>query len=92
MRLITHNVAQHRFECTEHGETCYIVYRPQANGTWLLAHTEAPSSPQGRSIAADIARAVLEHAQQHNIKIRTECPFVIGYLAFHPEFSDLEDA
>ena len=89
MRTITHNPAAQRFEYTEHGTTYYVSYRVEG-GIWQLLHTEAPASPYGRGIAADIARTALEEARRRGLKIRSDYPFVIGYLAFHPEFADLE--
>jgi len=89
MRNITHNPTAQRFEYTEHSETYYVSYRVEG-GIWQLLHTEAPSSPYGRGIAADIVRTALEEARRQGVKIRSNCPFVIGYLAFHPEFADLE--
>ena len=89
MRTITHNPAAQRFEYTEHGTTYYVSYRAEG-GIWQLLHTEAPASPYGRGIAADIVRTTLEEARRQGVKIRSDCPFVISYLAFHPEFADLE--
>ena len=89
MRNITHNLAAQRFEYTEHGTTYYVSYRAEG-GIWQLLHTEAPASPYGRGIAADIVRTALEEARRQGVKICGDCPFVIGYLAFHPEFADLE--
>lgn len=66
-----------------------MSYRAEGD-LWQLLHTEAPASPYGRGIAADIARTALEEARRRGLKIRSDYPFVIGYLAFHPEFADLE--
>ena len=90
-RPITHNPATHRFEYSENGETAYVAYRPLENGVWLFEHTEAPSTPQGRAITADLVHAALSEAQRQRVKVRTECPFTIHYWARHPEFTDLEE-
>ena len=90
-RNIIHNPATHRFEYSENGETSYVAYRPLDNGIWLFEHTEAPSTPQGCAIAADLAHAALSEAQRQGVKVRTECSFTIHYLARHPEFADLEE-
>ena len=66
-----------------------MSYRAEGD-LWQLLHTEAPASPYGRGIAADIVRTTLEEARRQGVKICSDCPFVIGYLAFHPEFADLE--
>ena len=89
MRTITHNPAAQRFEYTEHGTTYYVSYRAE-DGIWQLLHTEAPANPYGRGIAADIVRTALEEAQRQGVKIRSDCPFVIGYLHSQPQFADLE--
>ena len=90
-RTIIHNPATCRFEYSENGETAYVAYRPLENGVWLFEHTEAPSTPQGRALAADLVHAALTEAQRQRVKVRTECSFTIHYLARHPEFADLEE-
>ena len=90
-RTITHHPDRHRFEYSENGETAYVAYRPLENGVWLFEHTEAPSTPQGRALAADLVHAALTEAQRQRVKVRTECSFTIHYLARHPEFADLEE-
>ena len=90
-RTIIHNPATCRFEYSENGETAYVAYRPLENGVWLFEHTEAPSTPQGRAITADLVHAALSEAQRQRVKVRTECPFTIHYWAWHPEFTDLEE-
>ena len=89
MRTITHNPAAQRFEYTEHGATYYVSYRVEG-GIWQLLHTEAPASPYGRGIAADIVRTTLEEARRQGVKIRSDGPYETGYLASHPEWAEME--
>jgi len=85
---VRQNTQDHRFELDVEGHTALAHYR-LAPGVITFAHTEVPKELSGRGIGSQLARGALEAARAQGLKIVAECPFVAGYIAKHPEFSDL---
>lgn len=57
----------------------------------ILEHTEVPKALQGRGLAGALARTALEYARAKGLTVIPVCPYVIGYLARHPEYQALLD-
>lgn len=55
----------------------------------VLEHTEVSPAMRGRGVAASLARAALEYARANELTVIPVCPFVISYLARHPEYQTL---
>jgi uncharacterized protein len=85
---ITHNPAVPRFETTVEGQLCVAQYR--VFGRVLMAtHTGVPAALRGRGLAAELVRALLEHARAQGLKVRPDCSYVETYMQRHPETQDL---
>ena len=85
---IRQNAALSRFELDAGGGTAVAYYR-LADGVMTFHHTETPPHLQGHGIASRLVRGALEEARAQGLKVVPRCSFVGGYLARHPEFSDL---
>ena len=89
MSDVRQNTSHHRFELDADGHTATAVYR-LAPGLITFTHTEVPKALSGRGIGSKLARGALESARAQGLKVVAECPFMAGYIAKHPEFSDLK--
>jgi len=85
---VRQNTQDHRFELDVEGHTAFAHYR-LAPGVITFTHTEVPKELSGRGIGSQLARGALEAARAQGLTVVAECPFVAGYIAKHPEFSDL---
>lgn len=57
----------------------------------ILEHTEVAPALRGRGVAGALAKAALEYARANALTVIPVCPFVISYLARHPEYQTLLD-
>ncbi len=79
---------QKRFVVEADGLTAYLEYE-RRDPYLVLIHTEVPPELEGRGIGSALARAGLEYARAHGLKVIVECDFVQSYLQRHPEYQDL---
>ena len=78
----------HRFETYVGGQLAYLAYRLEGS-TIYFVHTEVPPEIEGQGIGGKLAKAGLEYARDHRLKVVPRCPFVAAYLQRHPEYQDL---
>jgi uncharacterized protein len=77
-----------RLEIEQSGEVAFLEY--SLDGDVLeLTRTEVPEKLRGLGLASWLAESALRWAREHNVKVDIICPFVQGYVAKHPEHSDL---
>jgi hypothetical protein len=57
-----------------------------------ILHTGVPLELEGHGIGSRLARAALEYARAHGLRVVPVCPFVRAYLKQHPEYLDVVDA
>ncbi len=81
-------VVNGRFEIERDGHIAYLEYN-LAGKVLQLIHSEVPQALRGHGLAPELAKAALEWAREHNIKVDVICPSVADYLEKHPEYSDL---
>lgn len=85
---VRHNQEQHRYEVEVDGKLAILEYR-DAGGQRYYMHTEVPEALEGRGIASQMAKVVLDEAQAEQLSIVPLCPFVRGYIERHPEYKPL---
>jgi predicted GNAT family acetyltransferase len=85
---VSNHEAASRFELTVEGETALLQYRLRP-GTIVFLHMEVPGELEGRGLGSRLARAGLDYAREHGLKVVPLCPFVTGYIKRHPEYLDL---
>jgi len=86
--VVTDNVARKRFELDLEGGRAFIDYEREGNVVTLL-HAEVPAELQGRGIGSALVRGTLELVRARKERVVPVCPFVVDYLARHPQFQDL---
>jgi len=48
-----------------------------------------PPALEGRGIAGQLTRAVLDHVRAHGLKVEPACSYARAYIDRHPEDRDL---
>jgi uncharacterized protein len=54
-----------------------------------LVHTEVAPELEGKGYGSKLAKAALDYAREHKLRVIPHCRFVLAYLARHPEYADL---
>lgn len=85
---ILQNTEKHQFETTVDGHTAFIVYKLFPGGIAYI-HTEVPPELEGKGIASQMAKYVLDYARENHLKVKPLCPYVHAYMKRHPEYNDL---
>jgi predicted GNAT family acetyltransferase len=86
---VKENVQQHRFELPiVHGALAAAYYRVE-NGQVVLIHTEVPAQYSGQGIASRLAQGTFELLRRTGRKAIPKCPFMSGFVAKHPEYTDV---
>lgn len=86
--LITHNVAESRYETTVEGTLAVADYRRDGDRI-TFTHTEVPPAIGGRGIAAAIVKFALDDARARGLRVASTCWYVTDYIRDHPEYQDL---
>ena len=81
-------VTSGRFEIERDGEVAYLEYKMSGKVLELI-HTEVPEKLRHRGLSDKLAETALNWAKENGYKVDVICPAVQGYLARHPEYSDL---
>lgn len=81
-------VTSGRFEIERDGQVAYLDYTLTGDVLGLL-HSEVPEGLRGQGIASSLAHTALEWARENRKRVDVICPSVAGYIAHHPEYSDL---
>ena len=77
-----------RSEGSEAGEVQY-----QLDGDVIMfTHTGVPSEFEGRGIASQLARYVLDDARRRGLEVLPRCPYISGWIARHLDYLDLVPA
>lgn len=85
---IQHNEKLHRFEADIDGQIAFIEYSRFPDGI-IFNHTEVPQELEGKGIAAQLAKYVLEYARKEHLRVVPLCPYVNAYVKKHPEYNEL---
>jgi uncharacterized protein len=65
----------------------FVEYR-LAGTRRLLLHTEVDPAFEGRGIGGALARHVLDEARAEKRRVTVKCPFILAWLARHPEYDE----
>jgi len=86
--VVTHNVAENRYEATVAGKICVAEY-VRNNDRMIFTHTFVPAELRGRGIAEKIVRAALADARAQKLKVTPACSYVARFIDRHPEYREL---
>lgn len=82
---IRNNTLKHRFEVDVSARTAFLNYRVNEN-VITFTHTEVPSSLNGRGIGTALAKAGLDYAVEHDLRVIPQCSFVADFVRTHPRY------
>ncbi|NML65497.1 N-acetyltransferase [Hymenobacter sp. RP-2-7] len=82
---IHHNPSQHTFTDGQ----AELAYELPAPGVIDFVHTQVPTGEQGQGVGSALAKAGLDYARQHAMRVVATCPFVASYIQQHAEYADL---
>jgi uncharacterized protein len=85
---ISNNSLKHRFETEVGKQTAFLNYRVAAEEI-TFTHTEVPASLNGRGIGTALAKAALDYAKEHNLRVVPQCSFVAEVIRTHPQYQGL---
>ena len=85
---IKENTEKKRFEVEVENKIALIEYI-RAEDKMYLTHTEVPTELEGKGIASSMAKQVLQHIKDENLKLVPLCPFIASYIKRHPEWKEI---
>ena len=69
--------------------TAQLSFTRQGPGLISAEHTEAPVSLRGTGVAPALVEHMIADARATNFKIVPICPYLLGEVKRHPEWSDV---
>lgn len=85
---VVHNPEKKRFEI-QIGDQISMVKYVMGSKEIIFTHTEVPEAFEGRGIAGKMAKAAIEYAKEHGLRIRPMCPYIAEYIKRHPEYHSI---
>ena len=82
------NEAESRYELQLEGGTAIAAYQ-RSGDVVAFTHTEVPHSLRGKGFAGKLIERALADVRRQGLKVRPQCPYVVDYVARHPEVQDL---
>ena len=91
---LSHDAEAHRFEFVRDGVAlAHLEYVPRDAGdgsrAWAFTHTWTEPAARGKGLAAKVTVGALETARRDGVSVIAVCPYVVDFLASHPEYADL---
>jgi predicted GNAT family acetyltransferase len=84
--------ARSRFEIQSDGQPAGFVDYRARQGELTLLHTEIDDAFEGQGLGSALVRGVLDTARERGLAVLPECQFVRGWIAKHPDYTDLVPA
>jgi len=88
MSDVIDNAEEQRFELEVDGHTAFAAYDRDGDVV-VFTHTVVPSALRGQGVGSRLVEGALTQVRAAGGKVRPLCTFVAGYMAQHPQWSDL---
>ncbi len=85
---ISHLEDQRKFVTIISEHKGVVEYLQVANRI-IFTHTEVDVALEGKGIASQLAKHVLEYAKEKGYEVMPLCPYIAGYISRHPEYKPL---
>lgn len=90
MQIAVREVPEHhRFERPIEDNATAAAYYRLDDGRLVFVHTEVPSEFAGLGIATDLAHGTFALLRESGRKAILVCPFMVHFIAHHPEYADI---
>ena len=87
---IKHNPDTQKFTTTRTGHNGELAYTRPAEGVVDFTHTFVEEALRGQGVAEELARAGLAFARESQLKVKTTCTFMAGFVKRnHAEYAEL---
>lgn len=86
--VIYHDEHNNCFYLTIDGQNSVIDYRKEGD-VLDIYHTYVPTDFRGQGIASKLVQKALDHAYEHNYKVKPTCPFVATFIEHHEAYRSL---
>lgn len=89
MLEVIDNPAQSQYEVLLDGRVVgFAAYNQTPDGV-LLPHAEVQADLNGQGIGSALAKGALDDIRRQGMQAIPLCPFIVHYVAEHPEYRDL---
>ncbi|CAN5921045.1 hypothetical protein BH11GEM2_BH11GEM2_14800 [soil metagenome] len=85
------NLPASRFEIAMPHGVAVLTFKRSGN-TIDLQHAFVPPALEGGGYGSTLARAALDYARDHQLKVIPTCEFVQAFMKRHTEYDDLRDS
>jgi predicted GNAT family acetyltransferase len=87
---IQHDAENQEFTTTKDGHSGELAYSRPAEGLIDFTHTFVDEALRGQGVADELARTALAFAREHQLKVKTSCTFMAGFVKrHHDEYADI---
>jgi len=86
---VADNPDQAQYEIRADGEVAGFLQYHLRDGAIAFVHTEIDPRFRGHGVAGRLIRSSLDAARERHLAVLPYCPFVRGWIAEHPEYTDL---
>lgn len=80
---------RHRFEAFADGRLVGFASYIRRDHLIVLTHTEVEPAFEGQGVGSALARAALDYAIAHGVRVRAQCPFIADWITRHPAYQHL---
>lgn len=87
--MIKDNAEKHRVEIWADDQLAGFVEYHDHESTRAFLHTEVYPAFEGRGLASELIKNVLDEARSSGRSVLPYCPFVRSYIERHPDYLDL---
>ncbi|MBF9239913.1 N-acetyltransferase [Hymenobacter sp. BT683] len=80
---IEHDAQNQEFTTLRKGLDAELAYSRPIDGVIDFTHTFVDEQLRGQGVADELARAGLAFAKENNLKVKTSCTFMAGFVKRH---------
>jgi predicted GNAT family acetyltransferase len=88
---VKHHSQNQEFTLSQAAGAAELAYSLPAAGIIDFTHTYVDEALRGKGLAEELAKAGLAFAREQNLRVRTSCEFMQGFVERHPEYQPLLD-
>jgi predicted GNAT family acetyltransferase len=87
---IHHDTENQEFTVNRDGHDGELAYARPAEGVIDFTHTFVDEALRGQGVADELALAALAFAREHQLKVKTSCKFMAGFVQkHHADYADI---